>query len=129
MEINSLRFAYYTKPNLATIHEYNYWKVIQKYPRASFFLTLSWRWQLSYRNQSIDLLCKSMDWFLYDSELRQERVNNTHCMKSVQIRSFFWSVFSCIQTRKNSVFGNFSRKDCQLYLVNIFLHFMNFPSC
>ena len=23
---------------------------------------------LSYRNQSTDLLCKSMDWFLYDGE-------------------------------------------------------------
>ena len=39
-----------------------------------------------------------------------------HCVKSVKIRSFFWSVFSCIwteymkiQTRKNSVFGHFSR--------------------
>ena len=30
---------------------------------------------LSYRNQSIDLLCKSMDWFLYDNDLRHERVN------------------------------------------------------
>ena len=29
---------------------------------------------LSYRNQSIDLLHKSMDWFLYDSRLRHERV-------------------------------------------------------
>ena len=36
-----------------------------------------------------------------------------HCVKSVQIRSFFWSVFSRIQsecgkirTRKNSVFGH-----------------------
>ena len=36
-------------------------------------------------------------------------------MKSVQIRSFFWSVFSCIRTeyrkiktRKNSMFGRFS---------------------
>ena len=38
-------------------------------------LTLSWRRQLSYRNQSIDLLCKSMDWFLYDNGLRHERVN------------------------------------------------------
>ena len=37
-------------------------------------LTLSWRKQLSYRNQSIDLLCKSMDWFLYDNGLRHERV-------------------------------------------------------
>ena len=38
-----------------------------------------------------------------------------HCMKSVQIRSFSWSVFSRfrteygkIKTRKNSVFGHFS---------------------
>ena len=28
-------------------------------------LTLSWRRPLSYRNQSIDLRSKSMDWFLY----------------------------------------------------------------
>ena len=38
------------------------------------------------------------------------------CVKSVQITSFFWIVFSSIQseyrkiwTRKNSVFGNFLR--------------------
>ena len=37
-------------------------------------LTLSWRRPISYRNQSIDLLCKSMDWFLYDTGLRHERV-------------------------------------------------------
>ena len=30
---------------------------------------------LSYRNQSIDLLCKSMDWFLYVRDLRHESVN------------------------------------------------------
>ena len=46
-------------------------------------------------------------------------INNTvwdfHCVKSVQIRSLFWSVLSCIRTeyrkiltRKNSVFGHFS---------------------
>ena len=42
----------------------------------------------------------------------------THWVKSVQIRSYFWSVFSCIRTeyrkirtRNNSVFGNFSRSD------------------
>ena len=41
-----------------------------------------------------------------------------HCVKSVQIRSFFWSVLSHIQaeywkirTRKNSVFGHFSHSD------------------
>ena len=37
-------------------------------------LTLSWRRPLSYRNQSIDLQSKSMDWFLYDDGLRHERV-------------------------------------------------------
>ena len=39
-------------------------------------LTLSWRRPLSYRNQSIDLLRKLMDWFLYDNGLRHERVKN-----------------------------------------------------
>ena len=29
---------------------------------------------VSYRNQSTDLLCKSMDWFLYDNGPRHERV-------------------------------------------------------
>ena len=39
-------------------------------------LTLSWRRPLSYRNQSIDLLCKSMDWFLYDNDPHHERVKD-----------------------------------------------------
>ena len=41
-----------------------------------------------------------------------------HSVKSVQIRSFFWAVFSCIrteyrkiQTTKNSIFGHFSRSE------------------
>ena len=41
-----------------------------------------------------------------------------NCVKSVQIRSFFWSAFSCIWTeyrkirpRKDSAFGHFSRSD------------------
>ena len=41
-------------------------------------LILSWRRLLSYRNQSIDLGSKSMDWFLYDNGLRHERVNKMH---------------------------------------------------
>ena len=32
-----------------------------------------------------------------------------HCPKSVQIRSFFWSEYRNIRTRKNSAFGYFSR--------------------
>ena len=38
-------------------------------------LILSRRRSLSYRNHSIDLQSKSMDWCLYDSDLRHERVN------------------------------------------------------
>ena len=40
-------------------------------------LTLSWRRSLSCRNQSAYLLCKSLDWFLYDRDrdLRHGRVN------------------------------------------------------
>ena len=40
---------------------------------------------------------------------------NDDCVKSVQIRSYFWSVFACIQseyrkirTKNDSVFGHFS---------------------
>ena len=43
-----------------------------------------------------------------------------HCVKSVQIRSLFWFVFSCIQsryrkiwTRKNSALGHFSCSACE----------------
>ena len=32
-----------------------------------------------------------------------------HCMKSVQIQSYFWSEYKKIRTRNNSVFGHFSR--------------------
>ena len=31
-----------------------------------------------------------------------------HCVKSVQIRSFFWSKYGKIRTRRNSVVGYFS---------------------
>ena len=41
------------------------------------YLTLSWRRPLSYRNQSIDLLRKSMDKFPYDNGLRHERVKGS----------------------------------------------------
>ena len=44
-------------------------------PVSKYSLTLSWRRTLSYRNQSIDLLRQSRNWFLYDNSLRHERVN------------------------------------------------------
>ena len=54
-------------------------------------LTLSWRRPLSYRNQSIDLLRKSLDWFLYDIGLRHERVKcNNDCSFLYQIELFLF---------------------------------------
>ena len=41
-----------------------------------------------------------------------QALESSYCVKSVQIRSYFWwSVFSCTRTRNNSVFGHFSRSD------------------
>ena len=37
--------------------------------KKAIILTLSWWRSLSYVNQSIDLLCKLMDWCLYDRDL------------------------------------------------------------
>ena len=55
-------------------------------------LTLSWRRLLSYRNQSIDLLRKSMDWFLYDNGLRHERVKSSENRRfePVRLHIEFW---------------------------------------
>ena len=35
---------------------------------------------ISYRNQSTDLLYKSMDWFLHDGDLRHKRVTDKNLM-------------------------------------------------
>ena len=50
---------------------------IQKFEKLDYHLTLSWRRPLLYRNQSIDLQSKSMNWFLYDNSLRHERVKKS----------------------------------------------------
>ena len=58
---------------------------------------------LSYRNQSIDLPCKTMNWFLYDNGLRHERVNLNFSLKFA-LNSFMTGVlyrnecidFNCI---------------------------------
>ena len=54
--------------------ETTFWSTWRSATFAEAYLTLSWQRSLSYRNQSYDLLCKSMDWFLYDRHFRRERV-------------------------------------------------------
>ena len=67
------------RKNTGQVHEI----ILQSHPRllkklawyyTLSFLTLLRRRPLSYRNKSIDWLCKSMDWFLYDNDFRHERV-------------------------------------------------------
>ena len=48
-----------------------------------------------YRDQSIDLQSKSVDWFLYDRDLRHERVNGT----------IFGDVFKTRQVSKTGLFA------------------------
>ena len=61
-------------------------------------LTLSWRRPLSYRNQFIDLLCKSVDWFLYDRGLRHKRVNVVLTNRDEVIQQYFKSGLSSNET-------------------------------
>ena len=74
-------------------------------------LTLSWRRPLSYRNQFIDLLCKSMDWmdwFLYDNGHRHERVN-------AKFRKFRWRIVILIWLITNL---NYKSVACEIRLCN-----------
>ena len=65
-----------------------------KQKKTNFLLNLSWR-PLSYRNQFIYLQRKSVEWFLYDRNLRRERVKD-FILKSEQIlkkqknKEIFW---------------------------------------
>ena len=48
-------------------HRFSIFKVKKSFNRFVLTSSLSWRRSLSYRNQSIDFLCKSKYCFLYDS--------------------------------------------------------------
>ena len=65
-------------------------KALEKYINT---LTLSWWRSLSYSNQSTDLLCKSMDCFLYDRDLRHERANVLSSFQHVNWDKFLTNYF------------------------------------
>ena len=62
----------YCKHNVYSTFCYILWK---SYRRRLFSQRWWWR-SLSYRNQSIDLLCKSLDWFLYNRDPVMKELNN-----------------------------------------------------
>ena len=47
-------------------------------------MTVPWRRSLSYRNQASDRQSKSINWFLYDRDLRHQRVNGVSINQIVQ---------------------------------------------
>ena len=51
---------------------------------------------LSYRNQSIDLLNKSMDWFLYDKDSRHERINEASVSISIIIHTQMFEILTSV---------------------------------
>ena len=57
-----------------------------------------------------------------------------HCVKSIQVWNFFWSVFSCIQSEyrkiptRSSAFGHFSRSDSLNYHHYFLRKFLNYLS-
>ena len=63
------------KTNYWLLQLYKPWCIWSSVRVTKFVLTLPWRWPLPYKNYSIDLQSKSMEWFLYDNDLRHERVN------------------------------------------------------
>ena len=95
----------------------SYCKLTYVYDAVAFYnLTLSWWRPLSYRNQSIDLRRKSMDWFLFDNGLHHGRVNcliSTMFMRAIwkQIaRVSFWKFWNCQgKTRAISKFSKTMR--------------------
>ena len=63
------------------------WNCYKRVFRILF--TLSWRSSLSSGNQSIHLWSKSMDWFLYDRDLRHERVKEIYVL--VLVNCWQWT--------------------------------------
>ena len=57
-------------------------------------LTLLWWRPLSYRNQSIDLLCKSMDWSLYN-------MITASVIKELKIQERFVIIWKCYKLVKH----------------------------
>ena len=89
----------YYAPRLYLKQHWNLEKIFSK--KIDICLLLSWWRPLSYRNQSIDLRNKSMDWFLYDNGLRHERVKKTLFVNfwniwqdTYQPVIFFWIIWA-----------------------------------
>ena len=80
---------------------------------------------LSYRNQSIDLQSKSMNWFLYERSLRHERLNeesyshlffNTNTIKNISTKFHGFSFKTFADTAKYCYFLRFYEGDRNMFV-------------
>ena len=59
------------------------------------------RFEFYWLKHRINLDLKTKSWDYIKSEYNHE--SYLHCVKSVQIRSYFWSIFSCIRTEYRKI--------------------------
>lgn len=89
----------------------------------NFILTLSWLRSLCCRNQSFDLLCKSIDWFLHDRDLNHERFKGKFKKPFNMWILYFKSVNQKLVRWK---FTTFNFTNSFRYLVNILTYQFSF---
>ena len=81
-------------------------------------LTRSWRRSLSYRNQSIYLQSKSINWFLYDRDFRHERVQEL--LKDTGFRKGFPLYAEIMGVFQYGSYAQYSSKQHQTYKIERF---------
>ena len=93
VSLSIFSFSSLSNGNCLILVSYLVFSHLKRLLREDWFINLTclWRGPLSYRNQSIDLQSKSVDWFLYDNGLRHERVKVT---KVVELALFKCDVLS-----------------------------------
>ena len=80
-------------------------------------LALSWRRPLSYRNQSIDLFRKSMDWFLHGKCLRHERVKQRRFDKVLlHYQGKFNNILDELKNHLNELKTKFCKLESDLHI-------------
>ena len=86
-------FLYFTRKilwrNAVNITNYLIRRQSERHIMNKIKFNLSWRRPISYRNQSIYLRSKSMDWLLYDIGLRHERVKLFQISPNTKYDSYF----------------------------------------
>ena len=70
---------------------------------VNFWLSLSLRRSLSYRNQSTDLFSKSIDCFLYDKDLGHEKVTETLLLLLKLYIQLLFGLSQCSTQKKASI--------------------------